>query len=139
MCTYLNTKELKGHALKAECKKARHSSNPIYPSQCECTFYGNSDKAEVGYEPRDIEELHRLAKSLLDKKEGKEFCPYYKMRSMAKGADIVFMPYNYVIDPAVRHGMQEIFDDAVIIFDEAHNVISVAEESQSFSIDSTKL
>ena len=58
---------------------------------------------------------------------------------MAKGADIVFMPYNYVIDESIRHGMSEIFDNAVIIFDEGHNVISVAEESQSFSIDSTKL
>ena len=58
---------------------------------------------------------------------------------MAKNADIVFMPYNYVIDQSIRYGMEGIFDDAVIIFDEAHNVISVAEESQSFSIDSTKL
>ena len=48
---------------------------------------------------------------------------------MAKNADIVFMPYNYVIDQSIRYGMEGIFDDAVIIFDEAHNVISVAEES----------
>ena len=56
------------------------------------------------------------------------------MRSMAKGADIVFMPYNYVIDESIRYGLNDIFDNAVIIFDEAHNVISVGEESQSFNI-----
>jgi regulator of telomere elongation helicase 1 len=45
------------------------------------------------------------------------------MRGMAKSADIVFMPYNYVIDQSIRIGMEDIFDDAVIIFDEGHNMI----------------
>ena len=58
---------------------------------------------------------------------------------MAEGADIVFMPYNYVIDESIRFGLNKIFDNAVIIFDEAHNVISVGEESQSFNISSFKL
>jgi len=49
------------------------------------------------------------------------------------------MPHNYVIDSEFRDGMKELFKNAVIIFDEAHNVISVAEESQSFGIDSSKL
>jgi len=83
----------------------------------------------VGYHPQDIEELHKLAKFHAKQGKNKEFCPYYKMRSMAGGADVVFMPYNYVIDKSIRYGLDSIFDNAVIIFDEAHNVISVAEES----------
>lgn len=102
MCTHLDTKEFKGHALKSECKKARQSENPIYPSQCECSFYANTEKANVGYHPQDIEELHKLAKYHAKQGKNKEFCPYYKMRSMAGGADVVFMPYNYVIDKSIR-------------------------------------
>jgi len=29
-------------------------------------------------------------------------CPYYTSRELKKDADIIFMPYNYLIDPKVR-------------------------------------
>jgi len=29
-------------------------------------------------------------------------CPYFLSRKMAKSADLIFMPYNYIIDQKVR-------------------------------------
>jgi len=29
-------------------------------------------------------------------------CPYYTSRELKKDADIIFMPYNYLIDPKVN-------------------------------------
>ncbi len=43
-------------------------------------------------------------------------------RSMASTADIVFMPYNYLIDYKTRAGLNIQWQNAVLIFDEAHNV-----------------
>ena len=40
-------------------------------------------------------------------------------------ADVVFMPYNYLLDPAVRDTLYLSLRGAVIIIDEAHNVESV--------------
>ena len=42
---------------------------------------------------------------------------------MAETADLIFMPYNYVLDGRVRMTMSSIcWQGAVVIFDEAHNV-----------------
>ena len=50
-------------------------------------------------------------------------CPFYLTRELAKTADIVFMPYNYLIDPRVRAGLTNLnLEGSTLIFDEAHNV-----------------
>jgi Rad3-related DNA helicase len=41
---------------------------------------------------------------------------------MYKKADIVFMPYNYVIDPGMRDVLGDRLKDAVVLLDEAHNI-----------------
>ena len=42
--------------------------------------------------------------------------------TLAESADMVFCPYNYLLDPMVRATLQVDLTDAVIIFDEAHNL-----------------
>ena len=37
-------------------------------------------------------------------------------------AEIIFLPYNYLIDPAVRKRMKIPIKDNIIILDEAHNI-----------------
>ncbi len=49
-------------------------------------------------------------------------CPYYLSRALAKNADLIFCPYNYILDPDIRSAMEIDVDDAVVILDEAHNV-----------------
>lgn len=43
-------------------------------------------------------------------------------RAMASTAELVFMPYNYLIDARTRSGLGIRWQDAILIFDEAHNV-----------------
>lgn len=38
-------------------------------------------------------------------------------------AEIVFVPYNYLIDPYTRRQMSISLENAVVIFDEAHNLV----------------
>ena len=49
-------------------------------------------------------------------------CPYFLSLDMYKKADIVFMPYNYVIDPGMRDVLGDRLKDAVVLLDEAHNI-----------------
>lgn len=49
-------------------------------------------------------------------------CPYYLSRALAKDAEIVFCPYNYVLDPSIRNAMEIDIKDSVVVLDEAHNV-----------------
>lgn len=50
-------------------------------------------------------------------------CPYYVSRELETTADLVLMPYNYLLDPDIRRQMNMNLSDAVVILDEAHNVV----------------
>jgi Rad3-related DNA helicase len=42
----------------------------------------------------------------------------------AEEADIIFMPYNYILDPTTRQSFNIDVGRSIIIFDEAHNLAS---------------
>jgi len=42
--------------------------------------------------------------------------------SGAENAELIFCPYNYLLDPVIRRAVQIDLEDAVIILDEAHNI-----------------
>lgn len=65
--------------------------------------------------PLDIEELCKLGEEMV-------VCPYFGNKDRASGADILFMPYNFLIDPKIRSIFEINFKNSIIIFDEAHNV-----------------
>jgi len=66
-------------------------------------------------EMMDIEDLNRLGRV-------RGPCPFYLSREMAATANIIFMPYNYLVDPKIRGGLQTQWQNSVLIFDEAHNI-----------------
>lgn len=49
-------------------------------------------------------------------------CPYYAARELRETAQLVFCPYNYLLDPLVRRQMGIDLTGHVVILDEAHNI-----------------
>ncbi|XP_062594294.1 Fanconi anemia group J protein homolog isoform X2 [Saccostrea cucullata] len=70
----------------------------------------------------DIEDFVGLSKTL-------KVCPYFATRDMRSGADIVFCPYNYLIDPVIRDTMEIQLKGQVVILDEAHNMEDTSREA----------
>lgn len=56
------------------------------------------------------------------------------MKDRILGADIIFMPYNYLIDDKIRENFDISYNGSIIIFDEAHNASSTAEDVASFEL-----
>jgi fanconi anemia group J protein len=87
---------------------------------CDCKYFENADRlaALAGDGLHDIEDLV---------KEGTEglACPYYASRLLVKNAQVVFAPYSYLIDPAIRNACGIDLIGNVLIIDEAHNIESV--------------
>ncbi|XP_048644152.1 Fanconi anemia group J protein isoform X2 [Marmota marmota marmota] len=80
----------------------------------------------------DIEELVSLGKKL-------KACPYYTARELIGDADIVFCPYNYLLDAQIRESMDINLKEQVVILDEAHNIEDCARESASYSVTEVQL
>ncbi|VDI74443.1 fanconi anemia group J protein [Mytilus galloprovincialis] len=95
----------------------------IFPHYSHLQEYGLS-------EAWDLEDLVHLCKQ-------KKVCPYFSVRSFRKEIDIVFCPYNYLIDPIIRQNMEISLKDEIVILDEAHNIEDSAREggSESFTDD----
>ncbi|XP_054783819.1 regulator of telomere elongation helicase 1 homolog isoform X2 [Prosopis cineraria] len=83
----------------------------------------------LGEEPIDIEDLVNI---------GKRFgpCPYYLSKELHKAADIVFAPYNYLINRGYRKVLNISWDNSILIFDEAHNLESLCADAASFDLPS---
>ncbi|KAM6403059.1 Fanconi anemia group J protein [Rhynochetos jubatus] len=84
------------------------------------------------YQAWDIEDLVSLAKKL-------RACAYFAARELMVGADIVFCPYNYLLDPQIRESMEINLKGQVVILDEAHNIEDCARESMSYSVTESQL
>lgn len=78
----------------------------------------------------DIEDLVKVGQKL-------KMCPYYASKELVDDADIVFMPYNYLLDPSARKANKIELSNTICILDEAHNIEKICEESASVQIKSS--
>jgi regulator of telomere elongation helicase 1 len=138
MCVHKEVRRLTGVAQQTACRQKTESRT--------CAHYNEVDRflrsdPEFGErEPVDIEDLVRLGeKGRVGGGCGP--CPYYASQDMASRADIVFAPYNYLIDPKLREtfGNRIRWNDAILLFDEAHNVEGACAEAASFELPAANL
>ncbi|KAI8973453.1 helicase C-terminal domain-containing protein [Mycotypha africana] len=66
-------------------------------------------------------------------------CPYYAARKLYEGAEIIFGPYNYIIDPVIRKILDINLKDSIVILDEAHNIEDAARSAGSLELDEDTL
>ena len=125
MCRHRVVQQIQGSVLNLGCKSL--------VSKRACKWYNNTEKYVNGREEDvnnsvlDIEDLIKIG-------EHKTVCPYYMSRSLTSKADLIFLPYNYLIDSKTRAGLGINWENSVVIFDEAHNIESVCSGSASFDL-----
>lgn len=66
-----------------------------------------------------------------------QICPFYATKDLATDADIVFMPYNYVVQEL--GSTPDLVRNTILILDEAHNVEAVCQDTASFDLTSGAL
>lgn len=120
-----------------EVSKETNNMNKVHMCQLKvksrtCYFYNNveskkEDRSVKGDEILDIEDLVSVGKKL-------KCCPYYLSKELKQDADIIFMPYNYILDPKSRRANGVDLMNNIVILDEAHNVEKMCEESASLQI-----
>ncbi|KAI9159256.1 TFIIH/NER complex ATP-dependent 5'-3' DNA helicase subunit [Blastocladiella emersonii ATCC 22665] len=62
-------------------------------------------------------------------------CPYFLSRRMIPLANVIIYSYHYLLDPKVAELVsRDLTKDAIVVFDEAHNIDNVCIESMSVDI-----
>ncbi|KAF5271187.1 hypothetical protein FQR65_LT05331 [Abscondita terminalis] len=102
-----------------------------------CHYYRNVDKMLSNplvsdLNVIDIEDLVTIGKK-------QSFCPYYMAKELKQQADIIFMPYNYILDPRTRKNIGVDLANNVVILDEAHNIEKICEDSASIVLTSADI
>lgn len=96
-----------------------------------CLYLNGKDRLtkRVGDKIFDIEDL---------KKEGRQTvgCPYFASRSLLEDAELIFAPYNYLIDTNIRETSEINLENALLIIDEAHNIEDCCRSAGSVEITS---
>ncbi|XP_053250552.1 regulator of telomere elongation helicase 1 isoform X3 [Podarcis raffonei] len=96
-----------------------------------CHFYNNVEEKST---EKDLISSILDIEDLVKNGNKHRVCPYYLSRSLKQQADIIFMPYNYLLDPKSRRAHNLDLKGAVVILDEAHNVEKICEELASFDL-----
>jgi regulator of telomere elongation helicase 1 len=129
-CVHHDVKKVPGgQRQNAQCQKLVATQS--------CQFHRNVvdhkyQHKEVLTDALDIEDLVKHG-------EKHKVCPYYLTRDTANDADVIFMPYNYLTDPASRKSLAHLWKDSIVIFDEAHNMESICSEAASFDLTHTDI
>ena len=102
-------------------------------NKLKCNFYQNVKNIQfLSYNCIDIEEICSFGNR-------NKFCPYYYEKDKSFNSDIIFLPYNYIIDKDIKDTLNISFEDSILIIDEAHNIDKVLEESSSFELKNNSL
>lgn len=96
-----------------------------------CLYFNGKERLvkKMGEKIFDIEEL---------KVEGKKCsgCPYFAAKLLQQDADVIFCPYNYLVETAVRESSEIVLDNSIVIIDEAHNIEDCCRTAGSIEITS---
>ncbi|XP_068006349.1 regulator of telomere elongation helicase 1 isoform X2 [Melanerpes formicivorus] len=122
--------------INPEVKKLQSNHMQIYTCRSKvlnraCHFYNNVEEKSTDKElMKSIMDIEDLVKSGSKHRA----CPYYLSRSLKQQAEVIFMPYNYLLDSKSRKSHSLDLKGTVVILDEAHNVERLCEESASFDL-----
>ncbi|XP_059608904.1 general transcription and DNA repair factor IIH helicase subunit XPD [Phlebotomus argentipes] len=118
------------YGLTASYVRERRKYDDSIPS---CQYYEGWDmEGKESHIPTGIYALDDL------KEFGRQrnWCPYFMARYLIMHAQIVVYSYHYLLDPKIAEIVsKEIPKEAVIIFDEAHNIDNVCIDSMSVKIN----
>ncbi|KAM9296534.1 regulator of telomere elongation helicase 1 [Gastrophryne carolinensis] len=124
LCIHPEVKKQENNHVKVHMCRSKVSSRS-------CHFYNNVDEKST---EKDLTTQILDIEDLVKNGTKHRACPYYLSRNLKQHADIIFMPYNYLLDTKIRKAHNIDLKGTVVIFDEAHNVERMCEESASFDL-----
>jgi regulator of telomere elongation helicase 1 len=122
--------------------EVNHDCNKLGKER-KCRFRNNLE----GFQPPPMESGSNGTQPVMDMEDlismgnTHKVCPFYYTRSLVEDAELILVPYNYLFDKDARKTtLADIpWNNAVVIFDEAHNLEAFASESASFDLSNVDI
>lgn len=119
----------KCHSLTASYVRDRHRADDTTPI---CQYYEGFDiegrESTLPYGVYSIDDLKQYG-------QDRNWCPYFLARFAIVHANIIVYSYHYLLDPKIAEVVsKELNREAVVVFDEAHNIDNVCIDSMSVKI-----
>lgn len=132
------SKEKKGSIVDEKCRRMTSglAKKKIEQGETEgvdlCDFHENLYELEPdNLVPPGVYSFDSLTNYCKDQKT----CPYFTVRRMIPFCNIIIYSYHYLLDPKISERVsKELSKDAIVIFDEAHNIDNVCIESLSLDL-----
>lgn len=107
-------------------------------NKCGCPFYKSASsnvnsgllrsfQDQTFVDIHDIEDIADIGSSL-------NVCPYYASRSAILAAEIITLPYQYLLSQTTRESLSIDLTDSIVIIDEAHNLLDTINSIHSSEI-----
>lgn len=133
LCVHPRVSLLRGGAQNHACSTTTNTRSCSYKNNLE--HYTASGEGTQGF-PSPVMDIEELV-AAVGKRD--RCCPYFYSRENSKTAELILLPYNYLLDATVRKTLGIDWANSVIIFDEAHNLEKVACDSTSGTLGSGEL
>nr|DAD46536.1 TPA_asm: hypothetical protein HUJ06_016473 [Nelumbo nucifera] len=132
---YCTNKRLRGKEnVQEECKlllKDQVIGCPEFKNAHKVKYHPSLQKGGC-YEVHDIEDVVKVGQLV-------KGCSYFGAWGLSEDAWLIFCPYNYVISPIIRRGMEVDLKGAIVILDEAHNIEDMARGAGSVEVEEDML
>ena len=125
LCTHEDVRLATGAQQKGMCRKARKENKCRF-----WTGFQNQKRAQKKLHSTDLHDIEEIVSTCKDA----GVCPYYKARDDLQQAELLLLPYDYIISRQTRESMKVSLEDCVLIFDEGHNIPKFCELSASFEL-----
>lgn len=121
LCLHAPVAQIHAASIKSACLEAQGAGSCTYSISAK---FGKQYPSEA----LDIEDLRAIGAE-------KHICPYYLAKHSADSSDVIIMSYNYLVYPMYRGTIQNHINNGFIVFDEAHNLTKILEESGSWEFE----
>jgi len=137
-CAVLRTNYFFNERLDKNITEGKYKGNKAPPNKkpvCPYYTYGAEFKAiydRIQVKTHDIEDLMDFGKR-------NSCCAYFGSKYLHKLAEVVFVPYNYLLYPTIRSATEIDLKGSIVVFDEAHNIEDVCRDASSWELDFIEL
>lgn len=134
LCINPNVNNKEGEAFYKSCENL--------VSNKRCSFYTNAK--DPGNMTDDLVEANYLGhNSLFNESFSRGVCAYEIVTYLAKDANFIIADYAHMLNPYTRHAflkrIAHRLENAIIIWDEAHNILNVASSYMSSSLSTSNI